>query len=106
MTFQKKKKKKSVVVRKIKDTVTASVARCAETVLTTHHVGLPQRFTHAVHLLGAGAAHNKVLRHHGAANQIQGADEWLKGFGIQAGNDGLDVVGSEPGESTAVGSSG
>lgn len=48
----------------------------------TYHVRLPQRFTHAVHLLRAGAAHNKVFCHHGAANQIQGADERLKGFGI------------------------
>lgn len=78
--------------------VTESVTRCAEAVLATHHVGLPQRFTHAVHLLGAGAAHDKVLRHHGAANQIQGADERLKSFRVQAGNDGLDVVGPEPEE--------
>lgn len=63
----------------------------------THHVGLPQRFTHAVHLLWAGAAHDKVLRHHGAADQIQGADERLKGFGIQPSNDRLDVVWPEPG---------
>lgn len=71
-------------------------------VLSTHHVGLPQRLTHAVHLLGAGAAHNKVLRHHGAADQVQGADERLKGLGVQTGDDGLDVVGSEPWEATAV----
>lgn len=63
----------------------------------THHVGLPQRFTHAVHLLWAGAAHDKVLRHHGATDQIQGADERLKGFGIQPSNDRLDVVWPEPG---------
>lgn len=48
----------------------------------TDHIRLPQRFTHAVHLLRAGAAHNKVLCHHGAANQIQGADEGFKGFRI------------------------
>lgn len=48
----------------------------------TDHIRLPQRFTHPVHLLRAGAAHNKVLCHHGAANQIQGADEGFKGFRI------------------------
>lgn len=36
----------------------------------TYHVWFPQRFTHAVHLLWTGAAHDKVFRLHGAANQI------------------------------------
>lgn len=62
----------------------------------SYHVWLPQRFTHAVHLLCTGATHNKVLCHHGAANQIQGADEGFKGFGVQPSNDRLDVVWPKP----------
>lgn len=58
----------------------------------TYHVWLPERFTHAVHLLWASAAHNKVLCHHGAANQVQGADEWLKGLGVQTSDHRLNVV--------------
>lgn len=62
----------------------------------TYHVRLPQRFTHPVHLLRTGAAHNKVFCLHGAADQIQGADERLKGFGIKSGDHRLNVVRPEP----------
>lgn len=68
---------------------------------STYHVWLPQRFTHAVHLLWTGAAHNEVFCHHGAANQIQGADEGLKGFGIQSSDHRLDVVWPKPNERRA-----
>ena len=64
----------------------------------THHVRLPQRFAHAVHLLGAGAAHDKVLCDHGAADQIQRADEGFVRLGVQACDHRLDVVWPEPRE--------
>ena len=64
----------------------------------THHVGLPQRLAHAVHLLGAGAAHDEVLGDHGAADEVQRADEGFERLGVEASDHGLDVVRPEPNE--------
>ena len=36
----------------------------------TYHIGSVQSFTHAVHLFATCPWHNKILRHHGTANEI------------------------------------
>ena len=61
----------------------------------THHIRFPQRLAHAVHLFIACAAHNKVIRLHGAANEIHGSDVGLGGDRVQAGDHGLNEVGAE-----------
>lgn len=67
----------------------------------THHVGLPQGLAHAVHLLRTRPAHHEVLRHHRAADQVQGADERLEGFWVQSCDHRLDVVRPEPENETS-----
>ena len=64
--------------------------------LITYHVGLPERLTHPIHLFGAGTTDYKVISHHGTANEVQRANEGLEGLRVQASNDRLCVVGTEP----------
>ena len=64
--------------------------------LITYHVGLPERLTHPIHLFGAGTTDYKVISHHGTANEVQRANEELEGLRVQASNDRLCVVGTEP----------
>ena len=60
------------------------------------HVGLPERLTHPIHLFRAGTTDYKVISHHGTANEVQRANEGLEGLRVQASNDRLCVVGTEP----------
>lgn len=64
--------------------------------LKTHHVRVPEGFTHAVQLFGARPSHNKVLGFHGAANQIHRGNVGLISLGIQTRNNWLNKVGPKP----------
>ena len=62
----------------------------------TYHIRLPNWFTHSIHLLRAGTAHNKVICNHGTANQIHRSNKGFKGLRVKASNHRFHKVGTKP----------